>query len=469
MSDIPKNSRWKKSFFTIVLGQAVSLIGSSGVQFALIWWLAEQTSSPLIMGIAGIAAFLPMTLLSPFAGVAADRYSRKAICIASDMSAGILALIYAILLYFADLPVSSVLLVLFLRGIGGTFQQPAMQAIIPQLVPQDQLMKANGWIQLISSGSFILGPVVGALLYASVSMSVLLLTDVIGAVFACATLAAVKIPKLKNPPSESAAFRAQFREGLLIYREDPQLLRLIVAQGLCMLFYTPLSSFYPLMTSDYFALSALHGSIVETGFALGMMISAFLFSSVLRVKHKIAAAYVGLFGIGATTLICGLLPPVFTGWLIFAAVCSFMGAFSNVHMIPLTSYMQETIAPEKMGRAFSLLTLIGSLSMPLGLLFSSPVAERLGVHTWFLISGIFMLAICTLISLTSRRPARPQPQSSPQHDDPRSQPQDGPRYDDPRPQSQDGPRYDDPRPQSQDGPRHDDPRSQSQDGPRQND
>ena len=171
MSDIPKNSRWKKSFFTIVLGQAVSLIGSSGVQFALIWWLAEQTSSPLIMGIAGIAAFLPMTLLSPFAGVAADRYSRKAICIASDMSAGILALIYAILLYFADLPVSSVLLVLFLRGIGGTFQQPAMQAIIPQLVPQDQLMKANGWIQLISSGSFILGPVVGALLYASVSMS----------------------------------------------------------------------------------------------------------------------------------------------------------------------------------------------------------------------------------------------------------------------------------------------------------
>ena len=61
----------------VALGQAVSMLGSHGVQFALIWWLAEKTSSPLMLGISGIVAYLPMTLFSPLAGIAADRYNRK--------------------------------------------------------------------------------------------------------------------------------------------------------------------------------------------------------------------------------------------------------------------------------------------------------------------------------------------------------------------------------------------------------
>ena len=61
--------KWKQSFLIVALGQAVSLLGSHGVQFALIWWLAEQTASPLMLGASGLAAYLPMTLLSPVAGI----------------------------------------------------------------------------------------------------------------------------------------------------------------------------------------------------------------------------------------------------------------------------------------------------------------------------------------------------------------------------------------------------------------
>ena len=86
------NTKWRGRFLTIAIGQAISLIGSSAVQFALIWWLAEQTASPMIMGVAGLAAYLPMAFLSPFAGVAADKYSRKIICITADLSMGLAAL-----------------------------------------------------------------------------------------------------------------------------------------------------------------------------------------------------------------------------------------------------------------------------------------------------------------------------------------------------------------------------------------
>lgn len=389
--------KWKRTFFMIAFGQAISLIGSSAVQFALIWWLAEKTSSPIIMGISGIAAFLPMTFLSPFAGVAADRYNRKFICITSDMLMGIMAFLYAILLYFFNVPVWTVLVMLFIRGIGNTFQGPAIQSIIPQLVPSDQLIKVNGWTQLMNSGSFILGPVIGAVLYATVPMSVILISDVIGAIFASITLAVAKIPKLKLQQTTNDSFLLQFKEGITVYKQDKKLLMLVIAQSLCMLFYMPLSSFYPLMTSNYFKLSAIYGSIVETGFAVGMLIAAVIFSSGLKIKYKIRLSYIGLIGIGLTCTICGMVPPVFGGWIIFAIICSCMGAFGNVHTIPITAYMQETISPEKMGRAFSLLSLIGSLAMPLGLLVSSPIAEKIGVRSWFFVSGIGIILIVGVI------------------------------------------------------------------------
>ena len=343
------NQNWKLPFFTIATGQAVSLIGSSAVQFALIWWLAEQTGSPMIMGMAGLVSFLPMTILSPFAGVAVDRYSRKWICIGADLFTAALAFIYAV--------------------------------------------RANGWLQLLNSGSFILGPVIGAALYAAVPMWVILLTDVAGALFASGALLWVKIPALPATGQKVQGFAAQFRQGMKVYNEDKQLLMIVAAEALCMFFYAPLSTFYPLMTSDYFSLPAVYGGIVETGFAVGMMGAALLFGSVWKVKRKIAVSYIGLLGLGVTSAICGLLPPAFAGWLIFAGICLLMGAFGNVHSIPLIAYMQETIAPEKMGRAFSLTTLIGSLSMPVGLVIASPIAERVGVRAWFLVSGIGMIMI----------------------------------------------------------------------------
>ncbi len=387
------NQNWKFPFFTIATGQAVSLIGSSAVQFALIWWLAEQTGSPMIMGMAGLVSFLPMTILSPFAGVAVDRYSRKWICIGADLFTAALALIYALLIRNFHMPVWTVAVILCLRGMGGTFQQPAISAIIPQLVPQEELVRANGWLQLLNSGSFILGPVIGAALYAAVPMWVVLLTDVAGALFASGALLWVKILALPAAGQKAQGFAAQFCQGMEVYSEDKKLFMIVIAEALCMFFYAPLSTFYPLMTSDFFNLPAIYGGIVETGFAVGMMGAALLFGSVWKVKRKIAVSYIGLAGLGVTSAICGLLPPIFAGWLIFAGTCLLMGAFGNVHSIPLIAYMQETIAPEKMGRAFSLMALIGSLSMPVGLLIASPIAEKVGVRAWFLVSGIGMMVI----------------------------------------------------------------------------
>ena len=373
------------------------MLGSHGVQFALIWWLAEKTSSPLMLGISGIVAYIPMSLFSPIAGILADRYNRKLISIISDMAMGSIALIYAVLLFYFDLPVWTVFIMLCARGIGSTFQQPAIQSIIPQLVPKDRLVKINGWMQLLNSGSFLVGPVIGASLYAIFPMSVVLMSDVVGAVLASIALAVVKIPKLEKTEQEGHHLAIEIKEGLQVFRDDKKLFYIVIADALCMFFYAPLSSFYPLMTSDYFDLSAMYGSAVELCFAIGMMVSSLLFSSVLKVERKIRVSFIGLIGMGITSVVCGVIPPLYIGWFFFAASCICLGAAGNIHTIPLTAYIQETVAPEKMGRAFSVLTLISSATMPIGLLFSSPIAEKVGVNVWFFISGLCMLALTTLV------------------------------------------------------------------------
>ena len=91
-------SKWKQKFLTIAAGQTVSLIGSSAVQFALIWWLASETGSPLMMALSGLVAFLPQIFLGPFAGVWIDRLKRKYVAIAADMFIGLTAVVFAVLL-----------------------------------------------------------------------------------------------------------------------------------------------------------------------------------------------------------------------------------------------------------------------------------------------------------------------------------------------------------------------------------
>lgn len=399
-----KTIPWKSAFLRVALGQAVSQLGSHGVQFALIWWLAEETASPGVLGAAGLVAYLPMTLLSPLAGVAADRWNRKVLCITADLAMGGAALGYAVLLGQFALPPWTVLILLGLRGVGSTFQQPAIQSILPQLVPADQLVRANGWMQLLNGGAFLLGPVIGAALYAAFPLPVVLLSDVVGAALASLALAGVKIPPLVRQGGRTGGFWAEFQAGLAVFRRDRALGRLVAAQALCMFFYAPLSAFYPLMTSDYFQRSAWYGSGVELAFAVGMVASAFVFSKVGQVGGKLRLSSLGLFAMGGGAALCGLLPPTLGGWVVFAGLCLVLGAADNVHLIPLQAYLQETVPAEQMGRAFSVLTLISSAAMPVGLLVSSPLAEQVGVAFWFLLSGLAMLAGTAAI-LALRRPA----------------------------------------------------------------
>lgn len=398
-----KKQKWKQKFFTIAIGQTCSLIGSSAVQFALIWWLASETKSAVMMAMAGLVAFVPQILLGPFAGVWIDRLKRKYVVIAADLFIGLTATVFAVILWLGHPPYWSACVILGIRAIGNVFHTPAIQSIIPQLVPTDKLVKANGWSQFMQSGAFMLGPVIGAALYAAFSLPVILLTDLAGAVIASVTVMVVHIPEPEHMNQQVPHFMREMKEGIKIFMSDRRLVKLTLAATISMVFFLPLSSYYPLMSSSYFNTNAWYGSVVELTYALGMMVSAILFGSLGKIKNKILVAYIGLAGMGITCIICGILPPDMWAWYIFAGVCMIMGGCGNIYSIPYMAYMQETIPPEAQGRAFSLIGTLMSIAMPVGLLISSPVAEWFGVSMWFLVSGIGILLLLILCSIKVKR------------------------------------------------------------------
>lgn len=392
----PQNN-WKRDFFTIAGGQTVSLVGSAAVQFSLIWWLASETGSPFMMSLAGVFAFLPQLILGPFVGVWVDRLSRKAVIIAADLFIGLAAFVFALFFLFGNPPYWSVCVVLGIRAVGNVFHSPAIQAVVPMLVPQQELVRANGWSQFMQSGAFLLGPVLGAAMYAVLPLWIILLSDLAGALVASATVAIVKIPDPVRHTQQKPHFFLEMKEGAAAIWQDRKLFIVTAATLLCMVFYAPLSSYYPLMTSDYFHADAWHAGMVNFGYAGGMMLCALLVGRFGTIKSKFPVIHAALVGMGISSLLCGLLPAGMGWFWVFAALCALLGASSNLYNITYIAYMQETIAPEKMGRAFSLIGSLNSATMPLGLLIAGPIAENRGVSLWFFVSGIASLLL-TLVS-----------------------------------------------------------------------
>ena len=149
-------NKWRTTFYTITLGEMVSTIGSSAVQFSLIWWLTDVYKSVNVMVIAALFTFIPNVLLGPLAGVLVDKLKRKFVIITSDFFSGVLAVFLALFFYSGRSSYAIVCITLGLRTIASAFQIPAIKAVMPVLVPKDELTKANSISEFIDTGCNLL-------------------------------------------------------------------------------------------------------------------------------------------------------------------------------------------------------------------------------------------------------------------------------------------------------------------------
>lgn len=398
-----EKQQWRKKYLTILSGQTVSLIGSSAVQFALIWWLTDESKSAIMLSLAGLSAYLPQLFLGPFVGVWLDRLKRKYVVIVADLFMGLVALILSLWFLWGNPGYLVVIAALFLRALANVFHTPSIQAIVPLLVPEEELVKANSWNQFLQSGAFMLGPVIGAAMFAIMPLWVILLTDLLGALAACLTLWIVEIPNVPRSEERIQHYLAELKAGFKVFKDDPPMLVVMIFSFFIMVFYLPLGTLFPLMTNVHFELSAWFASVVEFSYAVGMMISAFLIGMKKEWREKLLAAQLSCVGLAITFIGSGLTPANQNGYWMFVFFCILMGGVGNLYNIPFTAYLQETVPAEKLGRVFSLFGSVMSGAMPIGLLLAGPVSEKIGIAKWFLISGVLTLFFSLLCLVFYRR------------------------------------------------------------------
>lgn len=276
-------------FGVIWFGQLISLVGSSISDFALSIWVYTSTGSVMQFALISLASVVPHLLMAPVAGVIVDRWNRRTVMILSDSLHALLMTSVLAILYFGELQSWHLYIIAALAAVASSFQWPAYQAIIPQLVSNAKLGRANGLVDLARGVAELAAPLGGGLLLVWVDLRGIVLLDLITFGVALGTLLLVRVPDIVRttvtvgqrvatalaPEADVGMFR-EFLAGWAFIRRDRGLLLLMLYISTTVF----LTSFVTILTPPLvlaFAGEAALGLILTVG-GMGLLLGGLLMS-----------------------------------------------------------------------------------------------------------------------------------------------------------------------------------------------
>jgi DHA3 family macrolide efflux protein-like MFS transporter len=396
---VDDNIPWKSRFITIWGGQAISIIGSQLVQFALIWYLTVRTGSATVLATAALIGLLPNVILGPFIGTLVDRWDRRRIMLVSDSVITLATIGLALLFALESVALWHIYLVMFTRALFGCFHTNAMAASTSLMVPVEHLTRIQGINQMLNGGLNVVAAPLGALLLGLLPIQGILAIDVVSALFAIVPLLFTQVPQPERH-SGTADDDAQetvwqgVKSGLRYVISWPGLL--IVSLMTVGINFTiiPAFSLMPLLVKDYFGGSAIHLGWVEAAMGIGMFAGGAVLGVWGGFKHKIITSMLGLMGMGLGTLVFAVAPAS----ALWMAICGslFVGIMTPMTMGPFFAMIQTTVEPDIQARIFSLLNSVGAGMVPVGLMVAGPVSDQISIQVWFLFGGL----LCVLIAFS---------------------------------------------------------------------
>lgn len=380
------NENWARRFYTLWSGQALSLLGSQLVQFAIIWYLTQTTNSATTLAIASLMGLLPQVILSPFIGTWVDRGNRRLILMFADTSVAVATLVLVILFTLDLAQIWHIYALLFVRAVAGGFHQSAFGASVVLLVPKDQLARIQGFNQALFGGLNIISAPLGAFLYSALPMQGILSIDVATALIAVAIVFFTHIPQPQRDAAAKATFFQDFVAGfryIITWRGLSIVLLMVMVINF---FYTAAESLTPILISKYFHGTARNLGVWQAMFAIGTILGGILLGTWGGFKKRVVTAQAGLIVLGLSTLIIGFTPSNFL-WLALV-INTLSGLVLPIVNGSFGAILQSVIAPEMQGRVFAFIMSAATLVSPLGLMIAGPMADAFGVPLWFRISGI---------------------------------------------------------------------------------
>ncbi len=385
-----------RTFFVLWISQAVSLLGSALVEFALAWYLTMETGSATVLAVAMLMALVPQIVLGPIIGPLVDRWNRKQIMILADTAIALVTIGLVVLFAAGAIQVWHIYLAMVLRSIGQSFHFPAMLASIPLIVPEQQLARAAGLNQMLQGVVTIAAPPAGAFLIGLLPMYGVLAVDIATAVIAVSCLFFIPIPQpeLTTRTAGSSPLKDMV-DGFKYIFTSPGLLALTVLCSVIVFFIMPAFTLLPILVTDHLGGDVLKLGWLNSAFGIGMIAGGLLLGVWPGFKKRIVTTLAGTlvmsgaaFFLGFTTL--ALYPLVL-------AACFIVGAGMSAGNAPMMAIANSVVAKDMQGRFFSIFNALTSALTPLGLAIAGPVADAIGIRPLYFISGgiIFLATLAS--------------------------------------------------------------------------
>ena len=395
---------WNRNFIMVVLGQIISLFGNAVLRFALPLYLLNQTGSAALFGVLSACAFIPMIVLSPVGGIFADRVNKRNIMVVLDFVTALLVLVVILLLGKVNIVVLLLCALFILYGINGAYQ-PAVQASIPALLKGEHIMQGNAVINLVSSFTGLIGPVIGGALFGFYGIMPILYVCVI-----CFLLSAVMEIFIQIPFEKKAAKGNIFAIGYgdlkksfrYMHKEQPIIMQFSLAIAAINMILSALVMIgLPIIVTqllgfDQEMANRLYG-YAQGALAMGSLCGG-MGAGLLAKRLKPQKGYLLLLYDGLTLLPIGIaimLPfKAMISYGIILVSCFCMMFLATLFSIQIMSCLQSMVPESLIGKVISCAMCIGMCASPLGQAIYGGLFELLKGRVFVL---FFVAAILTVM------------------------------------------------------------------------
>ena len=392
--DDTQRTGWQKRILLFLTSQCITLFGSTLVQMAIVWYATMQTASGVWVAAFTVGSYLPQFLISFIGGVWADRYHRKKLIIGADMLIAFATFIMVLAIpHISSEPalLGGLLVMSVVRSFGAGIQTPAVNAVIPQLVPAQQLMRYNGINATMQSVVNFAAPAAAGAVFAVSTLRTTLMIDIVTAIMGTGLLSCLVLPK-QDTSFEKSGVLSDMKIGVRYAFSDRGIGKLLIIYGLFTFFCVPAGYLAGLLVRRIFGDTYWYLTAVEVvGFA-GMMAGGVAMSTWggFRSRGKTLAA--GLLAFGSFAIGMGFSK----NFILYLGLMAFYGVALTMVQTAITTMLQERTDTSMQGRVFGLLGTMYAGFLPLGMAVFGPLADILPLQ-WIMIgSGIALILIAVI-------------------------------------------------------------------------
>lgn len=384
-------------------GGLVSNVGTWLQRVAQDWLVLLLTGSGAAIGITTGLQFLPFLLLSPFAGVIADRIPKRRLLQLTNVGMALPALVLGLLAVTGTVQLWHVYVLALVLGVASAFDAPARQSFVSELVGPEELTNAVGLNSASFNSARIVGPALAGLLIAAFGNDVsgtgwVILLNAVSYAAPILSLARLDASRLR-PTAPLIRSRGQIREGFAYLRSRRDLslvLGVVFFTGTFGLNFQLTSA---LMATEVFDKGPTQYGLLGTFMAVGSLTGSLLAARRVEVTQRLVVGAALVFGV--VEILAGAMP----SYALYALVCPLLGLSALTMITSANAFMQLGAAPEMRGRVMAIYLMVFTGGTPLGSPFIGWVGEAFGARWTLFVGGALTLG-GTLLSVALARRGR---------------------------------------------------------------